>query len=811
MVLFSIHCETCKAKLTVRSVDAIGQILACPKCAGMVLIQPPAGWVPPDDTAAAATAAASGVDIMPRKPAPEAPAPEAPAAATTAPETSPANQPTAGQEAAPGPSQKTADKSRHAARTSTERQPPVSDDELAQTKDLTGDVFTAGPPADIRNAGDDDETVDADQTLRLEARQAAVRSEKAAAFRTDEETPPSQPAAESGDISAPPIQHTDLADAPSEPLLPGDEWSAPAARQWRQIALMAGAGVAGVALALGLFALFVSQFSSAASPQPVAITGAGGGLRQADPSSGDTPLPRPSDEPSIALPPAAETPVVPPPALPTVKRPEVDIDDTAAPVQPPSPADDEPADPAKVDTATLNPATDPMTDPMIDPAGPKPPAVDAPGVDAPGVDPPAVDAREQIASLGESLSEFAPFFESATREAPSTAPKDEDAKHAESEPTGDEIVGDDVSLARPAPLKVDIPARLNDIFPSIEIPGSPLSDFLSFTSQLSAIPVTIDPAAIENGLQFDKPVSLKLSNATLGQILKAGLSPQGLEAIDQGTQLLVTRRAFAEPGMQTKTHSLGDLAATDEQRQAVLELVKTAAPGDWTDLGGAGKISLAGADLSVTQPMPVQARIVTLLQRLRVARGQRPLYGADPATLSPTPRVERAAVNLNKRLTLNFLQPTLLTTVLDRLQNESGVRLLVDWQAIGEEGWNPSAEVTLSVEKGTLGAALDDLLTRMNLTVRVLDANLLQVTTPQRLAESLDVEMYPAGDLLREGDTAEALLKRIRAKVGETAFADKGGPGEIAYDAASQHVVAVLPQPLQVELKAALHALRGEK
>lgn len=49
MELFSVACITCNARIKVRSVSAIGQILACPRCGGMVQIEPPAGWKPPPE------------------------------------------------------------------------------------------------------------------------------------------------------------------------------------------------------------------------------------------------------------------------------------------------------------------------------------------------------------------------------------------------------------------------------------------------------------------------------------------------------------------------------------------------------------------------------------------------------------------------------------------------------------------------------------------------------------------------------------------------------------------------------------------
>jgi hypothetical protein len=50
--LFSVICTTCQSRLKVRDRAAIGLILACPKCQGMVLVQPPAGWTDPGESAA---------------------------------------------------------------------------------------------------------------------------------------------------------------------------------------------------------------------------------------------------------------------------------------------------------------------------------------------------------------------------------------------------------------------------------------------------------------------------------------------------------------------------------------------------------------------------------------------------------------------------------------------------------------------------------------------------------------------------------------------------------------------------------------
>jgi hypothetical protein len=44
MELFALHCTTCKARLRVTDESVIGQILSCPKCHSMVMVEPPPGW-----------------------------------------------------------------------------------------------------------------------------------------------------------------------------------------------------------------------------------------------------------------------------------------------------------------------------------------------------------------------------------------------------------------------------------------------------------------------------------------------------------------------------------------------------------------------------------------------------------------------------------------------------------------------------------------------------------------------------------------------------------------------------------------------
>ena len=90
---YSISCTTCSAKLKVRSEEAIGQILSCPKCGSMVEVMPPTGNEAPlsdsnlDSATTLAMPAAQVPKPLPSKPRPEEPAPTQPAPTQAAPPT----------------------------------------------------------------------------------------------------------------------------------------------------------------------------------------------------------------------------------------------------------------------------------------------------------------------------------------------------------------------------------------------------------------------------------------------------------------------------------------------------------------------------------------------------------------------------------------------------------------------------------------------------------------------------------------------------------------------------------------------------
>jgi hypothetical protein len=71
---FAVHCTTCKARLRVQDESAIGQILSCPKCHSMVLIERPAEPVSSSSSTSSVTISAAVASVLSAA-APPSPAP----------------------------------------------------------------------------------------------------------------------------------------------------------------------------------------------------------------------------------------------------------------------------------------------------------------------------------------------------------------------------------------------------------------------------------------------------------------------------------------------------------------------------------------------------------------------------------------------------------------------------------------------------------------------------------------------------------------------------------------------------------------
>lgn len=368
------------------------------------------------------------------------------------------------------------------------------------------------------------------------------------------------------------------------------------------------------------------------------------------------------------------------------------------------------------------------------------------------------------------------------------------------------------ALPRPPPLTVDVPKRLADPLMRVETSGTPLVEFLQLFSDLSTIPITLQPDALPLvRLTPLSPVRLETGPTTVGDALVAALRPLGLEAVPIEDQLVV--RVIEPQELRTIEYPTKDLADDEAGRIALAQLLQAVIePTSWGEEAGQGSISIPANKevLSIRQRQAVHAALFIGCEKLRVARGKPPASTRyDAALFALDSRWQRAAEKLGQKMAANFRQPTRLVTILKRLGELTGTTILVDWHDLASLGWNPQAEASIVFDNQTLEEALDALLGPLELAWRVVDAQTLQVVSPQRLATQGELEVYPVGPLVSDDPQGQQLVARIQAALGEETFAEALGVGAIRYDPLGRCLLAWLPQPKQRQLERQLQQWRA--
>jgi predicted RNA-binding Zn-ribbon protein involved in translation (DUF1610 family) len=748
---FYISCTTCNARLKVRDESAVGEIHTCPRCGSMVMITPPRSH----QMASGASDSSHDGLITPAN---------AGAAAGAAPLLS------------------------------------FTFDDAVEMLDPNAPPPSAAPAASRRV----DQWADTvDEVASPEVSTAA--GESAAPGRASAAPASDHPAAlaDTVDADEPPGLATsaEIASAPEseivlEPPPPGEQWLAPSAATWRQWAMLGGAAAAGIGLAVAVFgyAVVSANRSRSAAEAASAVAANDPGEEVKEPAGDDA---SPATEVDAPAAPETETPGDEPESVGSAE------DRGSAEPALPAPADD--VSPQQVDAPPEDDSSSegPPTD-----AGDSEP-------ESPFEAPDSAPKDDALAGGADLLEQFGGFLGDSEFVSPlpsgvlPTEPENS-APAPGAAPDGSGDASAEVTpLPRPAPREVDVAARLADPIAGLEFTAAPLVDFLEVISDLSTIPITIQPEALRwRRLTPQSPVSVRQSETTVGDALAAALAPLGLGVVADDGHVVITTAFDRNHSLRELKHPVDDLTGGDAERLDELAglIERFVAPDTWKSAGGPGSATPSEGGLRIEQSEAVHYRVIVFCESLRAARGLASRTKFDTELFQPQAQQNAARKKLATPITLNYRQPTDLRTILDEFGHAAGLTILIDWQAAQEAGWPPGAKGSVVADNAPLRQALTDLLGPMDLAYRIVDGATLEVTTPERLRNRLEPELYPVAELLAGDFTPTSLTERIRNELGADRFED--GRGALHLDPDSKHLIAALPQPQQQELAELLEAWR---
>ncbi|GEM_PF-408384 len=353
--------------------------------------------------------------------------------------------------------------------------------------------------------------------------------------------------------------------------------------------------------------------------------------------------------------------------------------------------------------------------------------------------------------------------------------------------------------------------RLAMRFTQAKIPSIPLVDAVRLAGRMANVPVAFDLDAL---VAFDhdllQPVSVDLAGGTLGELLEGILKPRGLTyALAHGC-VVVTLPESRRNELVTIVYPLKGLTSSDSKdidRLATF-IRMFIAPESWQEHGSAGTLTIQGEEVVVLQTGLVQRQVAKFLDRLRVARslGGLSLGPQGPDQLAT--QLGRAKPALLKPVTVNFFEPTSLSSVMEFIERQTDVKLVIDYPACTTEGISPSTLLTIAAYEEPLAVVLEQMLFPLGLGYRALGPRLLEISPRKILDKRLEFEFYRVKRLLAllektaEGQSPEeVLLEKIKADLGGGLWSDAGGSGEIALDRPSQCLIVLQSQVIHAELE----------
>lgn len=360
--------------------------------------------------------------------------------------------------------------------------------------------------------------------------------------------------------------------------------------------------------------------------------------------------------------------------------------------------------------------------------------------------------------------------------------------------------------------RAEVAARLAERLPQIQLPEMPLADAVDLLAELSDLPITLDPEALERlGVRLDDAVAVELSDATLAEILAAVAAEAGLALVVEDGQVLLSSPPADRDRLRQRRYTVSDLTGEDATATAELAAVvrKLVVPDAWQINGGRGTIQAEPGMLVVLQNAVVHHRILVFCEKLRNARGKPLRSHFHPDRFALATRRARAGQILARQVTANFQEPAPLEQILEYLEELTQTEILIDHAALRQAGLSAAAEASLSVRKQPLASALDELLRPRELDYRVVEADTLQVTTRNAVAGRMELEFYPIAALLAGGQTETALLERIKSRLAGSTWSDAGGPGVLHFDGPSRCLIVLQSQPVQRALEDLLTRWRG--
>ena len=366
-----------------------------------------------------------------------------------------------------------------------------------------------------------------------------------------------------------------------------------------------------------------------------------------------------------------------------------------------------------------------------------------------------------------------------------------------------------IHVAKPVFKAPKIDVFLNSRIPEIALPEMPLSKFVNTISRLSNIPIKLDIDSFQyKALDFKNTVKYSGKDTNYLTILEETLHPLGLEFVKKDWGLIV--RPTDLDKVITRNYEIFELeGAEDKEYEGVTQfLTKQFVPNSWFEKGGPGQIKREGRKFSIQQTAKLHFFIEQYFKKLNEANEIKlgKLKADEAKSLMTNWSSISKAMSATSELSIIVAKP--IQDVLAKVESETGMTILIDWESLVSEGWTLRTNISWEGKGKPVEKTLTETLRSMQLGMRVVDAKTIEITSRKRVNRALTFEVYSYHEIL------EKIPRGLFQDRVSGAFSDKINvrSGMYAYfDDASDSIISILPQPLHRRLEKIIQIMSQEK
>ena len=361
------------------------------------------------------------------------------------------------------------------------------------------------------------------------------------------------------------------------------------------------------------------------------------------------------------------------------------------------------------------------------------------------------------------------------------------------------IEADDIDLTRQLQLPCD----------GLEYQQTPLIRIIRDINRISGIPITFD---FQN---FTEPsptstlipvIDAALSNTDMRGAIEQLVSPLGLTIFQSETGIVVRR-----PDSQTVTTQTHDLTPLDrlgdEGLDGLSQVIQAMIGWDsWFAEADRFKIQGSNRELSVTHLPSVQAQVKSFLDRTAAAieaSEDATASVASPAALRT--RLANGAAMRDLPADLPITTRETLSRLLDRIYDQTGVHVLINWETLRPHGWSPQTSVPGNVSEETFDQLLKQLERSLKARALLLDPQTVELTTPADALQRKSVEFYFIADLFEQRFTPERVLQLVQESIAGT---PGGRRSLVIYEPKCRSMIVAAPQSTHQVIETVLDRVR---